>query len=75
MTWHLDFMGIEVESIQDTLYGLGWGIVGNPRFLTVLVDMALMQLPLSKMTLHTFSPILIKVCRILVLRQSSCSLA
>ena len=62
---------MEVESTQDTLYGFGWGTVGNPRFLTVLVDMALTQLPLSKITLQTFSPILMKVCRILVLRQSS----
>ena len=67
-------MGIEVESIQDTLYGLGWGTGVSPKVLTELAEMAFTQLPLSMMILQTFSPILIKVCRMLVLRQSSYSL-
>ena len=69
-TRHLVVTGIEVELIYETLYELGWRVMFNLKRLTVSGDTALTQLPLSKMTVLTCFPILMKVWNMVVRRQS-----
>ena len=68
---HLVVTGIEVELIHETLYELGWGVMFNPKRLTVSGDTALTQLSLSKIIFLTCFPILMKVWNRVVRRQSS----
>jgi len=49
----------------------GWDVEVKPNDLVVSVEMALTQLPLSIIILHNLFPSFIKVCRMLVLSQSS----
>ena len=52
-------MAMEEVSTQETLYGLGCGVNFKPRRETTLEDTALMQLPLSMITLQVLSPHLV----------------
>ena len=70
-TRHRVVTGTKVALIHETLYELGWGVMFNPRRLTVSGDTALTQLPLSKMTFLTCFPILMKVWNMVVRHQSS----
>ena len=65
-TRHLIVIGIEVELIHETSYEFGWGVMFNPKRLTVSGDTAFTQLPLSKMTFLTCFPILMKVWNMVV---------
>ena len=65
-TRHLVVTGTELELIHETLYELGWGVMFNPKRLTVSGDTALTQLPLSKMTFLTCVHILMKVWNMVV---------
>ena len=70
-TRHWVVTGIVVVLIHETLYELGWGVMFNPKRLTVSGDTALTQLPLSKMTFLTCFSILMEVWNMVVRLQSS----
>ena len=65
-TKHLCLNGMDDMSIQATLYGLGWSIGVRSNHFRVSVKIALMQLPLSMITLYTLSPWPIKVWKMKV---------
>ena len=67
-TRHLVVTGTEVELIHETLYEFVWGVMFNPKRLTVSGDTAFTQLSLSRMTFLTYVPILMKVWNIEVRR-------
>jgi len=71
---YLYFTSMNAGFTHYTLYGWGWGTVFSPSLVTIPEATTLTQLSLSLITRQFLPPILVRVWKIEVLRQSSFSL-